>query len=198
MHADVRELDRGRRPGDLPPELSENVDHAGMIPRMSYRLVPLPAARVREAFDVLQLVAAKIAQAGRQQRISKTSFTTYESWQVDGVNYVVMEQDTIVGLVTLRKESLDDWPDVSEPAPVWMLRALATHPDSSGRGVGAFAVQQAVELLDDRATVYLDCVSGFLPDYYQSLGFEPVARRDYRDDDGDIYDITLMRHRRQC
>lgn len=165
---------------------------------MSYCFALLPAARVREAFDVLQLVAAKIAQSGRQQRISKTSLATYESWQAEGANYLVMDQNAIAGLVTLRQELLNDWPDSGEPAPVWMLRALATHPDYTARGVGTFAVRHAIALVDELTPVYLDCVSGFLPDYYQRLGFEPVARRDYQDDDGDTYDITLMRYRRQC
>ena len=126
---------------------------------------------------------------GRQQRIAHTTRERYQSWQSAGWNHVVLHEDTIVGVFTLCVEPLTDW--LSAPRhPVPFLRALATDPDWRGCGVGAFGIRSAIELAAPEP-VWLDCVSDFLPGYYQQHGFHQIDRRDIRTDDGD-YDVCLM------
>ena len=129
---------------------------------MSLKLVPTPDDRADEAFRILQLVGRHLEALGRRQRISQISWPTYRRWQNENANYVVTRQDQIVGLVTLRREQLDDWPGFRHWGVVWMLRGLATHPDQHGQGIGAFAVRSAIELCAS-SPLYLDCVSDFLP-----------------------------------
>ena len=162
---------------------------------MSLTFSILDDSRVEESFAVLDRVAHWIQEQGRRQRISKITLPTYRQWQSERANYVVTDNDQIVGLVTLRHELLEEWPDFWSLGSVPMLRALATHPDHRGKSIGGFAIGEAAKLCVECSAIYLDCISEFLPSYYALLGFVAIAeqRRNYPNDDP--YDITLMRKR---
>lgn len=166
-----------------------------MLRSMQWQLFRLPASRVSEAYEVLQQVAEAIRVRGRRQRISQTSLETYQQWQADDTCFILTEDDRIIGLVTLCREVLTTWQDVVGTKPVPMIRALAVHPDHSGRGVGSFVLNHILTRIDPGEWVYLDCVSEFLPDYYAAHGFERLQRREHDDADGVRWDITLMRRR---
>lgn len=142
-----------------------------------------------EAYGLLEQVGQWLQSLGRRQRVSRITRETYAAWQADECNYVVLDGHTIAGILTLRTEQLLDWPEVSGGVP--FLRALATHPLYRGRGVGRAGVEFAIDKAAPDA-LYLDCVSDFLPDYYASVGFEPIGRRVIEEPDG-RWDITLMR-----
>lgn len=144
------------------------------------------------AFAVLRAAAGWLEEQGRRQRISATTVETYRAWQQAGHNFVATDGDRIVGVFTVCREVLRDWPTVAPAHPVPFLRALAIHPEYRGQDVGALAVRSALDMVAPEA-LYLDCVSGFLPTYYARLGFEIVHRQTREYPDGD-YDITLMRH----
>jgi predicted N-acetyltransferase YhbS len=149
-------------------------------------------AQVEQAFGVLQQVGDWLESQGRRQRISNTSFECYSQWQSEHANFVVTEANEIIGLVTVRSELLEDWPDWLSLGPVLMLRALATHPDHQGRGVGALAIRESIQRSGSGQSIFLDCVSDSLPAYYARFGFQPVSQQIKVYPDGEIYDITLM------
>jgi len=151
--------------------------------------------QVDEAFGVLRRVAKWLKEKGRRQRISKTSFATYQKWQEEGVNYLVLEGKQIAGVFSLPREPFAEWPTLGIPGSVVWLRSLATDPAHRHKGVGACAIRSALQTVGPKNILYLDCVSDFLPDYYQSHGFEVVAEqsRSYPDEDSPI-DITLLKH----
>lgn len=155
------------------------------------RVQPTTTHQFEEAFGVLQSVAKWLQAKGRRQRISATTVKTYATWQAAGLNYVVLDAGAIVGVFTLCHEVLIDWPGVAPTHPVPFLRALATHPDHGGKGVGAMAIESALELAGSEP-LYLDCVSDFLPSFYSQHGFKPIQRQVRTYPDGD-YDITLMK-----
>ena len=144
--------------------------------------------QVEQAFGVLAATAQWLKSRGRKQRISETTLETYQSWQRDSANYAVWQADQIVGVFSLPFEDFLDWTEFDKSA-LW-LRALATHPDFRGQAVGEFAVRSACQLAEGKP-IYLDCVSDFLPGYYQNLGFQIVGRQIKKYPDGE-YDITLM------
>ena len=160
---------------------------------MSFIFLPLEDSRLDESFDLLDRVARWLERQGRKQRIAHVTLPTYQQWQVERTNYAVMENDQIVGIVTLRKEQLDEWPEFQSLGPVYLIRALATHPDHRGKGIGEFAVTAAIKYCMNDSAVYLDCVDDFLPDYYANLGFEIIARQQRRYSNDDSYSIVLMR-----
>ena len=160
---------------------------------MCFTFSLLADSQVNDSFSVLARVVDHLMATGRRQRISKTGFDTYSQWQSERANYVVQDAGQIVGLVTLRQEFLEEWPEVHSLGRVPMIRALATDPAHRGKGIGAFALREAMKRCGQHEPIYLDCVSDFLPTYYASFGFTPVAQqwRDYPDDAP--YHITLMR-----
>lgn len=161
--------------------------------RLSVRLVIRREAEA--AFSVIKRVAVWLAQKDRRQRIANTDFDTYMRWQDDKVNYVVLDGKEIAGVFSLPRERFDEWSMVDVKEPVVWLRALATDPAHQKKGVGAFAVNEALNLIASPEPLYLDCVSDFLPGYYESLGFETIARQTRRYPGEDQpFDITLMRH----
>lgn len=159
---------------------------------MSFEFSSLDESRTHEAFEVLRCVGNWLDSRGIRQRISQTTIESYLQWQSEQANYVVSEGRQVIGLITIRQERLEDWPRFLDLGPVTMLRALATHPDFQGRGVGAFAIQQSLRRFNVQP-IFLDCVSDTLPSYYARFGFESVDRQQKTYPDGDTYDITLMR-----
>ena len=57
---------------------------------------------------------------------------------------------------------------------------MASSVDSSGQDLGHIAVRQAVDFLDGKnvTTLYLDCIDGFLPVYYERIGFRRIVQKD--------------------
>ncbi len=160
---------------------------------MNLEFSALDDSRVEEAYLVLKQVGDWLQLRGFRQRISRTSFAEYAHWQSEHANFVVTQAGVIVGLVTLRHEHLDDWPDYSNLGAVLMLRALATHPEHQGRGVAAFAIRESINECSHGKPVFLDCVSDTLPEYYAKSGFKTVGRQIRTYADCESYDITLMR-----
>ena len=148
---------------------------------------PVSDDQVEEAFGILGEIGRWLAANGRNQRISSTPFESYLRWQHERVNYCIHCNGQLAGIYSLPQEPLSDWPEYARDEPVRWLRALATHPDFRGRGVGEYAISQALEHVDE--PVYLDCVSGFLPTYYSRSGFRTIGRKMIGD-----FDVTLMRH----
>ncbi len=155
------------------------------------RIEPVADDSVEQAFSVLTETARWLIAEGRRQRIGNTSFETYQAWQKSSANYVVLKSNEIAGIFSLPVEDFVDWPAYQHiDASIW-LRALATHPDFRNQQIGEFAIRSALELAGGE-TVYLDCVSGFLPSYYGKQGFEVIDQQVKEFSDG-TYDITLMR-----
>ena len=164
---------------------------------MSFAFLPLEDSRLDESFDLLNRVARWLERQGRKQRIAQVTLPTYQQWQSERTNYVVMENDQIVGIATLRKERLDEWPEFQSLGPVYLIRALATHPDHRGKGIGEFAVNEAIKCCTNQSHIYLDCVNDFLPSYYMGLGFEVIAQQHRLYSNNDSFSIVLMRKKIQ-
>ncbi len=170
---------------------------------MNFAFKPLDDRQLEEAFSVLVKVGQWLESQGRRQRITKTTFESYAHWQAEKANFVVTHNERIAGLVTCRYEHLQDWPDVEDKPPVLMIRALATDPEYQRTGVGRYAMSQvlswiasanhALATTDTGIPVYLDCVSETLPGFYAKFKFLTVGRQLKTFDDGETFDLTLMR-----
>lgn len=156
---------------------------------MNLTVQPVTAETFEASWDVLTDAVAWTKSQGRRQRISNITRQIYMNWQSMAVNFSVWRAECIAGVFSLPIQSLQNWPshDTGKPA-VW-LRALATHPDFRGIGVGGFAIQFALASIGGGTKLYLDCVAGFLPEYYQKMGFEFLDEQRM-----DGYEIVLMRH----
>lgn len=160
---------------------------------MSLTLSLLDDSQVADAYALIGLAANWLRRHGRKQRVANITLQNYRQWQTERANYVVTENQQIVGIVTLLEEQLDEWPEFRSLGAVNMMRALVTHPDHRQKGIGRFAVNEVIKRCADKPSVYLDCVNDFLPAYYSQLGFEVVAQQQRRYPNDDSYDIVLMR-----
>lgn len=160
---------------------------------MSLTFSLLDESQVAESYALIGLAANWLQQHGRQQRVANITLPVYRQWQTKRANYAVTENQQVVGIVTLLEELLVEWPEFRSLGAVSMIRALVTHPNHRRKGIGIFALNEAIKQAGEERNVYLDCVNDFLPAYYSQLGFEVVAQQKRYYSNDHSYDIVLMR-----
>ncbi len=159
-----------------------------------YSVTQVARDQMDRAYRIIAKTGEWLQQSGRRQRISSTTMETYRRWQNTGSNYVVVRGDQFVGTFSLVSEPLSDWPQLEMTGNVIWLRALATDPDFRGQGVGKYAIQSALQIIGNENPLYLDCVSGFLPNYYMNHGFELIAEQTIEWHESGQMQISLLRH----
>lgn len=112
-----------------------------------------------------------------------------------GANYGWFEGQNLVAVAALSRFVDDHWTNLIGPEPRWWLGALAVRSSMRGRKIGRQLVALAGnEALAAGATeLYLDCVTGPLPDYYASLGFERCGGQTVNYRSGNQFPMVLMR-----
>jgi GNAT superfamily N-acetyltransferase len=109
------------------------------------------------------------------------AYSAFADRQDRGQNYCLFSGAEMVATICLK---IEPTPVVYLPfmpsGDFWWLYALATRRSCAGRGFGAAIVTSAICWLDARGirAVYLDCLTGngFLPKFYQKLGFELLGQ----------------------
>ena len=104
----------------------------------------------------------------------------FDNRQKSGQNFGLFCNDQLAVFLSLVKESIPYWQEGIGNADVWWLTTLASSVDSSGQDLGHITVRQAVDFLDGKnvTTLYLDCIDGFLPVYYERIGFRRIVQKD--------------------
>lgn len=119
----------------------------------------------------------------------------YLACQEQGWNYALEYEGEVAAVLTLSQEVPPAWADHFGNAPFWWLSKLATAPAFHGRGVGPMATRCAIGVAynENADRLCLDCVhgNGFLVDFYRSLGFRAIDRRDVPLST-DVLDMVLM------
>ena len=105
----------------------------------------------------------------------------YRGWQEKGQNHALICNGALAVILSLVKETSRHWLDKTGAQPCWWLSTAATSREFSGQRLGQKAIEEAKIYLAELGVeeIYLDCVygDGFLPKYYESLGFESLARK---------------------
>lgn len=121
---------------------------------------------------------------------------TYREWQDEGANYGLMRYGELAAVVSIRRSTPPYWIDRLGREDLWWLSKLAVAPAFRGQGLGRIAVETSKRTLSDDAVpeVYTDVVYGnnFLPEYYQSLGFEALCRQNTAMRTG-LFDMVLLK-----
>jgi GNAT superfamily N-acetyltransferase len=154
---------------------------------------PVETREMPACFELLQRVGRELKRQGIKQRVASLPYETYESWQHRGWNYLIQQEGFVLGIFSLPRQGFADWPDLHGPDAVNWLRTLAIAPEYQGQGCGRFAIKAALRLAKDDGPLYLDCVEGHLPAYYESAGFRRLASRSIEMDAGLPQTIVLMR-----
>lgn len=154
---------------------------------------PVETQELPACFELIQQVGRDLKRRGIQQRVAALPFETYESWQHRGWNYLIQNAGGIVGIFSLPRQQGAGWPDLPANDAVHWLRTLAIAPEHQRQGCGRFAIEAALRLAKESGPLYLDCVEGHLPAYYESAGFERLACRTIEIEPGLPQTIVLMR-----
>ena len=103
--------------------------------------------------------------------------------------------DGLAAVVTLAFESSSYWSGEIGADRHWWIKSLAVARRWRGAGVGKRVMQESEALIRgaEAAEAFLDCVdAGFLPDYYTSLGYEELGRKDITYPSGNTFPMVLM------
>jgi GNAT superfamily N-acetyltransferase len=113
-----------------------------------------------------------------------------------GENYGLFVDGELAAVVSLIDERPAYWEEWLPNTPFRWLATLASSRRYKGQGLGAVAIGKAEQFLTQHAIreIYLDCVysDGTLPEFYESLGYEQIARKDQTFSTG-TFDSVLMK-----
>ena len=134
---------------------------------------------------------------GIRQWLAPLPRSVYDRRQALCENYGLFEDGQLAVVLSLVCGTPREWADIVAEAHTWWLQNLATAKGFRGKRLGELAVSMAGEhlLREYVREVYLDCVDvgGFLPGFYQKLGFVKVCGRNITYPSGNTYPMVLMR-----
>jgi GNAT superfamily N-acetyltransferase len=120
----------------------------------------------------------------------------YRQRHAAGENYGLWMRDLLVAVVSLERSGPRAWQKVLPDTKFAWLGTLVTAIEFKGRNLGMITLNKAEAFLRRQGVkdVYLDCYydTGFLPRYYESAGYEWVARKALVFADGSVHDSVLM------
>jgi predicted N-acetyltransferase YhbS len=110
--------------------------------------------------------------------------------------------EDLAAVLSLVQGTPAEWADVIPERETWWLHNLATAQNFRGRRLGEVAVKLACERLVMAGVnvIYLDCVAvaGFLPAFYERLGFAKIAERTIAYPSGNSFPVVLMKKIKPC
>ncbi|SRR6266568_8424743 len=133
---------------------------------------------------------------GIRQWLAPLPRSVYDGRQGLGENYGLFMDGHLAVVLSLVCGAPHEWADIVAEDHTWWLQNLATAEGFRGKRLGEVAVRLAVQhlLRECVREVYLDCVDvrGFLPGFYQNLGFAKVCERNITYPSENSYPMVLM------
>lgn len=157
------------------------------------------AAHEIEAAHALYLaVAGWLTERGIRQWLRPLTLEEFRERQAREELFGAFREGRMVATVSLAFEEDHDWTAHISGEKRWWLKTLAVARTGGNRGLGEQVVR-AGEALVARAgatEIYLECVdNGFLPDYYERLGYAVLKRAEITYPSGNTFPVALMRKR---
>jgi len=110
----------------------------------------------------------------------------YAARQERGFNFGLWQDGVLAVVVSITDDRPEYWGDDLPPGRFAWLATLASRVSMKGRGLGARTVTLAEEHIHNSGLrrICLDCYcgSGFLPPYYEQLGYRVLGRKILRRD----------------
>ncbi len=149
------------------------------------------------AYAILVEVTEWLLSKGVRQWMQPISRELYAQRQTDGENYGLFINDTLAAVVSLLNLRPDYWADELPDGDSFMWMAtLASSRKFKGQKLGELILSEAEQflVLEGVPALYLDCIygQGALPEFYTSLGYRQVARKNITFPHG-TFDSVLMR-----
>ena len=116
---------------------------------------------------------------GSDQWPHQFPFEKYHRWHELGLNYGHFSNKQLAAVLSLVEETDDRWQDFFFGECVMWVRAVAGSNRYRNNGCGRRAIQAAVKriVIEQGKPLFLHCFkgSGFLPAYYEHLGFKTLS-----------------------
>ena len=137
-------------------------------------------SRAEEAYSIVCQRTNWLHSKGIKQWSEPLPKPIFDDRQKNGQNFGLFCNAQLAVFLSLIKEGIPYWQEEIGDADVWWLTTLTSSIDFSGRKLGQVAVRQAIDFLEGKSitTLYLDCIDGFLPKYYERIGFKKVIQKD--------------------
>jgi ribosomal protein S18 acetylase RimI-like enzyme len=156
------------------------MDTRDTTPKIAFSRLPDDQADV--AYRIVCDAVEWLASRGIRQWTHPLPRDEWKKRQHSGENHGLTCDGKLAVVLSLIRETHPYWNQQLGADAHWWLSTVTTAPAFRGRRMGRRAIQEAAAFLrDDGADrLHVDCVhgEGFLPGYYESLGFDLVARRD--------------------
>ncbi len=156
-----------------------------------HRLLP---DEFREAYTIVCQASDWLESKGYQHWLVPAQ--EYRQRHAAGENYGLWMDGLLVAVVSLGRREPRAWQDVLPSAELIWFGTLCTAIEFKGRNLGMVTLNEAEALLRRQGVdkLYLDCYydNGFLPGYYESVGYIRIARKGLVFADGSIHDSVLM------
>ena len=121
----------------------------------------------------------------------------YENRQEHGENLGLFIGEDLAVVLSVVRGTPAEWADCISEQGTWWLQNVATAQAFRGRELGEVAVGMAGQHLAQLGVrdVYLDCtdVRGFLPAFYERLGFAKLCERSITYSSGNTFPMVLMK-----
>jgi GNAT superfamily N-acetyltransferase len=121
-------------------------------------------------------------------------FVSFQKRTYERINYGYFDGSDLLAVVAIFHHADEHWIDVLGSELQWWLSALAVRNASRGLGIGRRVVNLSCSEAAKRGAtnVYLDCVEGALPFYYESLGFERRSAKIITYASGNSFPMVLL------
>ncbi|MHA1728021.1 MAG: GNAT family N-acetyltransferase [Promethearchaeota archaeon] len=140
-----------------------------------------------DEFDKAYLIICEIVEWLHSKNIKQWTdpipISKYKNRQNNGGNYCLAADGELAVVVSLIRESTAVWIDEIGSSKIWWISTLVTARNFQGNNLGQTAVERAKDYLRKKEKideVFLDCAygNGFLPNFYKSLHFHQIYRKD--------------------
>lgn len=163
------------------------------MPGYSFRR--LRDAEFESAYAILSEVTQWLANKGIRQWHATLPRDLYEARHARGENYGLLVDGEMAAVVSLLEERPDYWAEHLPESNFKWLATLAAARKFSGQKLGELTMSEAEHFLarEGLGEIFLDCVygNGALPNFYTSLGYREMARKDLVFDWG-TFDSVLL------
>ena len=140
------------------------------------------ANEFESAYDIICDTVEWLKTKNIRQWTDPVPRNVYERRQLNEENYALFINRGITVVLSIVYDFADHWlEEIKTDKKVHWLCTIATAGNHRGNNFGRRAISEAIKFLKSKNAdqLYLDCVweQGFLPDYYQSFGFELIHRK---------------------
>ena len=150
------------------------------------------------AYGIIVEVTDWLLNQGVRQWLQPIRYEAYAARQQNGENYGLFVDDELAAVVSLMDARPEYWSEELPTTPYKWMATLASARKFKGQKLGELTLSEAEQFLATESipALYLDCIygTGTLPQFYDSLGYRQVARKDIDFPHGTL-DSVLMRKR---